>query len=73
MPVKLIPQKIVDQYNLHDKIKNRHAGILANKFLKENLAKDEYFELPHTPGLWKHESHPIAFSLVVGDFGIKYT
>jgi hypothetical protein len=25
-----------------------------------------------TPGLWKHEWHPITFSLVVGDFGVKY-
>ena len=49
------------------------AGILANKVLKENLEKDGYFELPHTPGLWKHESDPIAFSLVVDNFEIKYT
>ena len=28
--------------------------------------------MPHTPGLWKHVSRPIAFTLVVDDFGIKY-
>ena len=33
-----------------------------------------YFELPHThtPGLWKHVTRPIALTLVVDNFGIKY-
>eukprot|EP00804_Cyclotella_cryptica_P004411 CCRYP_006828-RA/>CCRYP_006828-RA protein AED:0.41 eAED:0.41 QI:0/0/0/1/0/0/2/0/199 len=48
------------------------AGILANKLLKKSLASDGYFELPHTPGLFKHISRPVQFSLVVDDFGIKY-
>ena len=26
----------------------------------------------HTPGLWRHVSHPIPFTLVVDDFGVKY-
>jgi len=30
-----------------------------------------YFEVPHTPGLWKHISCPIEFSLVVDGFGVK--
>ena len=28
--------------------------------------------MPHTPGLWKNVSHPIAFTLVVDDFVVKY-
>ena len=48
------------------------AGILANKLLKERLARHGYFEQPHTPGLWKPLSHPIWFNLCVNDFGIKY-
>jgi hypothetical protein len=48
------------------------AGILANKLLKKRLAKHGYFELPHTPGLFKHISRPVQFTLVVDDFGIKY-
>ena len=48
------------------------AGIIANKLLKARLAKKGYFELPHTPGLWKHVSRTIAFTLVVDDFGVKY-
>ena len=48
------------------------AGILANKLLKERLARQGYFEQPHTPGLWKHVSRPVWFNLCVDDFGIKY-
>ena len=47
------------------------TGILASKLLKSRLAKKGYFELPHTPGLWKHVSRPISFTLVVDNFGIK--
>ena len=28
--------------------------------------------MPHTPGLWKHVSCRIVFTLVVDDFGVKY-
>jgi hypothetical protein len=31
-----------------------------------------YFECPNTPGLWKHTTRPIAFTLVVDNFDIKY-
>jgi len=31
-----------------------------------------YFKQPHTPGLWKHATHPIWLNLCVDDFGIKY-
>jgi hypothetical protein len=48
------------------------AGILANKLLKKRLACYGYFEVPHTPGLWKHISCPIWFNLCVDDFGVKY-
>ena len=49
------------------------AGEITNKFLKVNLATHGYFELPHTPGLWQHTTRPISFSLMVDDFGVKYT
>eukprot|EP00804_Cyclotella_cryptica_P020908 CCRYP_009248-RA/>CCRYP_009248-RA protein AED:0.33 eAED:0.26 QI:0/0/0/1/1/1/2/0/567 len=82
----LIPKAFMDKYKLWDKICNGHvymeirrgcyglpqAGILANKLLKQRLATDGYFELPHAPGLFKHISRPIQFTLVVDDFGIKY-
>jgi hypothetical protein len=31
-----------------------------------------YYEVTHTPGLWKHISRAVQFTLVVDDFGIKY-
>jgi len=48
------------------------AGVLANKLLKACLAPAGYYEVTNTPGLWKHVSRPIAFTLVVDDFGVKY-
>ena len=48
------------------------AGVLANKILKKRLAPAGYYKMPHTPGLWKHVSRPIEFTLVVDDFGVKY-
>ena len=48
------------------------AGILANKQLREKLLPAGYYEVTHTPGLWRHVTWPIQFTLVVDDFGIKY-
>jgi hypothetical protein len=47
------------------------AGILTNELLQRNLAKDGYRPAQHTHGLWKHDTRPISFSLVVDDFGVK--
>jgi hypothetical protein len=87
MPLSLFPQDIIEHYNLRNKAFTGYvymeirkgmyglpqAGILANKLLKKRLARHGYFEQPHTPGLWKHDSHPVWFNLAVDDFGIKYT
>jgi hypothetical protein len=48
------------------------SGILANELLQRNLAKDSYRPTQHTHGLWKHDTRPISFSLVVDDFRVKY-
>jgi hypothetical protein len=48
------------------------AGILANELLQRNLAKDDYRPTQHTHSLWKHDTCPISFSLVVDYFGVKY-
>ena len=86
IPFKLFPAHTVEQYDLatHQKdgmvyVEIRRciyglpqAGALANKLLKERLAPAGYFEVRNTPGLFKHISRPIAFSLVVDDFGVKY-
>ena len=48
------------------------SGILANKLLRQRLQPHGYFEVEYTPGLWKHKSRPVQFTLVVDDFGVKY-
>ncbi len=86
MPLSLFPDDIIVHYNLLEKVLNGfvymkirrgmyglpQAGILANKLLKTCLTCHEYFEVPHTPGLWKHISCHVWFNLCVDDFGIKY-
>ncbi len=78
---------IIDQYGLANKVHNGQiyvemrcavwglpqAGILANKLLKNYLAPHGYFESTHKPGLWKHATRPISFTLMVDNFGVKYT
>jgi Reverse transcriptase (RNA-dependent DNA polymerase) len=86
IPVTQIPQAIFDMYNLHELVHNGHvyveirkgmyglpqAGILANKQLTKHLEEHGYIQSLHTPGLYVHRTRPIAFALVVDDFGIKY-
>ena len=48
------------------------SGILGNKLLKQCLIKQGYREIPHTPGIFRHEIQQVWFKLVVDDFGIKY-
>jgi hypothetical protein len=81
-----LPQETIDKYDLIELAQDGkvnieiqkgmyglpRAGILANELLQRNLAKDGYRPTQHTPGLWKHDTRPISFSLVVDDFGVKY-
>ena len=64
MPILLVPDHIVQQYNLCEKSENSfvyltirkaiyglpQAGALANVLLKEQLRPHGYTEVPHTPG-----------------------
>jgi hypothetical protein len=82
----LLPQETIDKYDLNELAQDGkvyieiqkgmyglpHAGILANKLLQHNLAKDGYHPTNHRHGLWTHNTRPISFSLVVDDFGVKY-
>jgi hypothetical protein len=84
--LSLLPQEKNDKYDLIELAQDGkvfieiqkgmyglpQAGILANELLQRNLAKDVYRPTQHTHGLWKHDSRPISFSLVVDDFGVKY-
>ena len=87
MPLSIIPQEIIDQYQLANiatpdgwvylEIRKgmyglKQAGILANQRLTRHLATYGYSPTPRTPGLWRHHTRKVAFTLVVGDFLIKY-
>jgi hypothetical protein len=49
------------------------AGRLAYNQLVEHLTPHHgYRPVPRTPGLWKHDSRPVTFCLVVDDFSVKY-
>jgi len=45
---------------------------LANELLEKRLNKHGYQQSKLVPGLWKHDTRPIQFTLVVDDFGVKY-
>jgi len=45
---------------------------LDNLRLREKLKPTGFYEVAHTPGPWKHKRHPIQFSLIVDNFGVKY-
>ncbi len=48
------------------------AGIIAHQLLKKCLKVHGYHQSTITPGLWKHDTRPISFSLVFDDFKVKY-
>ena len=50
----------------------KQAGKIANDHLCTHLKKG-YAPVPHAPALCKHETRDIIFTLVVDDFGIKFT
>jgi hypothetical protein len=84
--VEFIPQEVQDEYDITDKIVDGYvyveinkgmyglpqAGILANRLLAKRLDAYGFRPTQHTPGLWRHDSRPIQFALVVDDFGIQY-
>ena len=87
IPVKLIPNNFMEEYKLHNKTHHDfihmqinkgmyslpQVGELANDLLKACLKPYRYTECPHTPGFWKHPTKPLLFTLVVDNFGVKYT
>jgi hypothetical protein len=50
----------------------KQAGLLASQLLQTRVAPFGYYPSHHTPGLWLHKTRPIAFSLIVDDFAVKY-
>ena len=86
LPLEIIPEEIIQQYNLR-KLAHKgfvymeiqkgmygitQAGKIVNDELKLHLTKFGYKPEPITPGLWRHRTCPLQFSLVVDAFGFKY-
>jgi hypothetical protein len=84
--VSRFPEKIVNKYNLKAVVVDgwvyidirkgmyglKQAGLLVNQLLKKRLSPFGYYPSRHTPGLWLHKTRPIAFSLIVDDFTVKF-
>ena len=84
----MFPQEIVEQYSLKDcvaadgyvymDIRKGMPGLkqseqLSRYQLTQNLERNGYALVPHTPLHWRHHTSDLVFSLVVDDFGIKNT
>jgi hypothetical protein len=50
----------------------KQAGLIATQLLQKSVAPFGYYPSRHTPGLWLHTTRPVAFSLIVDDFEVKY-
>jgi hypothetical protein len=86
IPTKLIRHEIIDQYNLLPLVSDGHvyievqkcmyglpqSGILANQLLVHRLDIYGYHQTPFMPGIWRHVTRPIQFTLEVDDFGVQY-
>jgi hypothetical protein len=86
MLLSRFPEEIVSKYNLNAMVVDgwvyveirkgvyglKQAGLLANQILQKRLAPFGYYPSRHTPGIWLHKTRPIAFSLIVDDFVVKY-
>ena len=83
-----IPDDIIQRYNLKSLADEKgfvyaelrkamfglpEAGKLAWLDLQKLLEKEDYYPSKYTPGLWLHKHRDISFTLVVDDFGVKYT
>ena len=83
-----IPEEIIQEYKLHKKATPDgwvyirctrgmyglpQAGSLGHDLLEKRLNEAGYHQSAIVPGLWKHSTRPIQFTLVVDDFGVKYT
>ena len=48
------------------------TGKIANDKIKLHMAKFGYDAAPITPILWRHQTRPLQFLLLMDDFGVKY-
>ena len=86
IPLAMIPNEIIQQYKLWEYSHNElihfdiqkgmyglpQAGRITHDNFKTNIAKTNYAPCKHTPGLWRHATANITFTLLVDDFLVKY-
>ena len=84
--ISMIPHEFLEKYNLAEKAHNRYiyarvkngmygltqTGRIAHVALLKYLDMYGYHPLSKLPRIWKHNSWPINFTLVVDDFDVKY-
>ena len=83
-----ILEDIIQEYNLRNKATHDrwvymsciqgiyglpHAGSLRHDILEERLNAAGYRQSKFVLVLWKHDTHPIQFMLVINNLGVKYT
>ena len=87
VPIWMLPDAIIEQYQLtplfddgfvYVEIRRGmyglpQAGRLANDQLVAFLKPHGYMPCPLPHGLWRHATRDVVFSLVVDDFGVRYT
>jgi hypothetical protein len=89
IPLTLIPDTIMKLYILDGLVHKgavyaevrkgmygglpQEAGRITYDRLKEFLAPHGYAPLAHTPGLWRDTNTNLVFSLVIDEFGVKFT
>jgi hypothetical protein len=48
------------------------AGKVAHDLLQKRLSNHGHAPIPNTPGLWKYETRPLTFTLVIDHCRVKY-
>ena len=86
LSLDLLPEEIIFQHNLKDIARDgyvyleiwkgiygiTHVGMLSNNVAVHVRRTYGYSSTAHTPGLWRHQTSPIYFTLVLENFGVKY-
>jgi hypothetical protein len=88
MKLDLFPQDIIHEYRLRNKVDTYgnvfckvrcgmyglpQASIIPQELLTKCLHKAGYYrQSTITPGYWCHDWHPISFTLIIDNFGMKY-
>ena len=84
--ISMIPKEFVEKYNLTEKSHIGYifaqitklmyglpqSGKIAHEALVKHLDPYGYNLSIKNPGIWKHNSRPINFTLVADYFGVKY-